>query len=144
MQDDRAARLAFHGIVVFFLGLLAGGGYAAAIMNGASDSTLADWRMAHVNGAMNGMVTWLVAASHGLIRLRPPAERLVYFLFVSTSYIDTRALYGRAITGYTGLAPEGPATNIILMLGFSYATFGVLVATPVLALGFWRRQSGRA
>src|SRR3989442_5002148 len=65
----RPETMIFHGAVVILLGLLAGFPYALVITGSLVGSERA-WRMAHLEGVLNGLVVIAVAAVWGRLGLR--------------------------------------------------------------------------
>jgi hypothetical protein len=68
MDPRRRARLVFHGAVVVMLGLLSGFP-RAFVLTGQIAGEERAWRMAHLEGLLNGMLMMLAAAVSGLLAL---------------------------------------------------------------------------
>ena len=64
----------FHGVVVIVLGLLAGIPFAFVISGDLVGSVRA-WRMAHLEGVLNGLVVMAVAAGGGVMSLSARQQR---------------------------------------------------------------------
>ena len=67
MDPRLRARLVFHGAVVVMLGLLAGFPHAFVLTGQIAGEERA-WRMAHLEGLLNGMLVLLAAAVSRLAR----------------------------------------------------------------------------
>jgi hypothetical protein len=123
MTSRGAADLALHGLLVLFLGLLCGIPFGSAIVSGWGDDAVRAWKLAPAR--QQGIVVWgaILAAWGNVIG----------------------AMIG-ALTGYRGLAPEGPLANWLVFLAFMFGMWGVLLAVPVAAAGVlaWRRDPRNA
>ncbi|WP_339676596.1 hypothetical protein [uncultured Zhongshania sp.] len=61
-QNAQQTRLAFHGIVILFLGLLSGIGFSyAAATTDVSSGAYGAWRFAHMEGILNGLLVLAIA-----------------------------------------------------------------------------------
>mgnify|MGYP003694112701 CR=1 FL=1 len=67
MEPRLRARLVFHGAVVVMLGLLAGFPHAF-VLTGQLVGEERAWRMAHLEGLLNGMLMMLAGGGRGLAR----------------------------------------------------------------------------
>lgn len=62
MKGDTQTRLALHGSIILFLGLLAGIGFSyAAAMGDQASPLYAVWKFAHLEGVLNGILVLAVA-----------------------------------------------------------------------------------
>jgi hydroxylaminobenzene mutase len=92
MSDPRAARLVFHGLVQFLLGLVLG----------ALVATMANPRMglaSHLEGVMNGTFLLALGAAWGHVRLSERAAKAAVGLLLYGSYAN---LIATAISAWTG------------------------------------------
>jgi len=64
MNPRLRSRLVFHGAIVVMLGLLAGFPHAFVLTGQIAGEERA-WRMAHLEGLLNGMLAMLAAAVSG-------------------------------------------------------------------------------
>ena len=73
MTRQAAAMLTFNGLVVLFLGLLAGAPYGAALVDGWGDEAARAWKLAHGEGVLNGLLTARLGRLHATEenRVRP-------------------------------------------------------------------------
>jgi len=140
--DSRArASLVLHGVVVIFLGLLAGFPYALVI-SGDLAGELRAWRMAHLEGVLNGLVMLGVGAGGGLLVLSRAQVRLVVGGLLAAGYGNVVASAIGATFGVRGLAPGGPPANLVVFGLFTLAIAGVFTALALVALGALRARAG--
>ncbi len=100
------------------------------------------WRMAHMEGILNGVFLWLTAALLPLLPLGLTGlKRTTYSLiivgwtFVIASTIDPLFLDSR------GLEFGGPATNLIAFFLFYVGVLIVMILTPIIA---WKALKPKA
>lgn len=138
MEERLRHRMIFHGAVVIVLGLLAGFPYALAI-TGQMEGDLRAWRMAHLEGVLNGLLVIAVAAAAARLTLTQGKQRLLAWSLVLMAYGNAVASVLGAIFGVRGLEPAGPAMNLVVYGIFMLAVVGVLVGLVLLA-----QAAGRA
>ena len=126
-----------HGVVVIVLGLLAGFPYALVIA-GDLEGELRAWRMAHLEGVLNGLVMIGVGGAGGRIALGPGAARWLHLGLLGAGYGNVVAAVIGASAGVRGLAPTGPAANLVVFALFTVAIAGVLVGLALAAVGAFR------
>ncbi len=129
MDTRLQARLVFHGAIVILLGLLLGFPFGFVILGSLPGSERA-WRMAHLEGLLNGLLVIGVAAVAPRLRLGNRQATLLFWSLVVTAYGNTVAAAMGATFGVRGLAPGGPFSNTIV-----YVLFIVAVVTVAIALG---------
>ena len=140
-MDDRArVFLVFPGVIVLLLGLVAGFPYSMAI-GGELAAEPSAWRMAHLEGILNGLVLLGVAAAGGLLTLSDLEARIVKISLLVAGYGNIVAAVAAASFGVRGLSPEGPAANFAVFVVFTAAVFGVLIGLGVVAVGAWRSRA---
>ena len=139
MSERAAAMLAFNGLIVLLLGLLAGAPYGAAIVQGWGAEAERAWKLAHMEGVQNGILVLALAAGAGWLSLGGAAERVVVWGAVLAAYGNTIGGILGAVLGYRGLAPEGPPANWAVFIAFMFGMWGLLIAVPVAAAGAWKR-----
>lgn len=137
MDSKLRARVVLHGVIVMGLGLLAGIPYASAIASGEAEPVRA-WRMAHLEGVLNGLVAIALAAAGGLLVLSPGKQRLLAFSVVGMAYGNVVGSALGAATGNRGLAPGGSLVNTVVYLLFVAAVLGIVVALALAGIGAWR------
>jgi len=145
MTRRGAATLALHGLIVLFLGLLCGMPYGAAIVGAWGDEPVRAWKLAHMEGVQNGILVLALAGAAGFFALSARSERIVVWGAILAAYGNILGAVIGALSGYRGLAPEGPLANALVFVAFMFGMWGVLIAVPLAAYGVlaWLR-SGRA
>jgi len=145
MTRRGAATLALHGLIVLFLGLLCGMPYGAAIVGGWGEEPVLAWKLAHMEGVQNGILVLALAGAAGFFALSARSERIVVWGAILAAYGNILGAVIGALSGYRGLAPEGPLANALVFVAFMFGMWGVLIAVPLAAYGVlaWLR-SGRA
>lgn len=145
MTRRGAATLTLHGLVVLLLGLLCGAPYGAAIVGTWGDEPVRAWKLAHLEGVQNGILVLALAGVSGLLLLSERQEKVVVWGAVLAAYGNVLGALLGAVSGFRGLAPEGPLANWIVFVAFMFGMWGVLIAVPVAAFGVlgWLR-SGRS
>jgi hypothetical protein len=138
MHDDARRQLAFHGSVAIFLGLMAGFPFAFVILGQMAGDVRA-WRMAHLEGVLNGMLLWAVAGFGSVLRLGESAERWLVRALVVTAYGNSIAAILGATAGERGLEPGGSLANMTVYVLFMVALAAVFGVVGVVAAGARRR-----
>jgi hypothetical protein len=139
MTQRGAATLVINGLVVLFLGLLAGAPYGAAIVEGWGAEAERAWKLAHMEGVQNGILVLALAGAAAWMSLGRAAERVVVWGAVLAAYGNTLGAVLGAVVGQRGLAPQGPPSNWLVFIAFMFGMWGVLIAVPVAAKGVWNR-----
>src|SRR5688572_29444298 len=134
------ASLVAHGVIVIVLGLLAGFPFALVITGGLQGDLRA-WRMAHMEGLLNGLMMLAVGAAGGLIVLSARQARWLWGGLVVAGYGNVIASTIGATYGVRGLALEPPVSNVVVFLLFTAAIVGVFVALYLAAAGAFRRAA---
>lgn len=151
MNDRQRALLVAHGALVFLAGLLVGFPYAffelgkivlwpfvGEIAVTIPGDTRA-WRMAHLEGILNGILLFSVAAIAPLLRLRGREPQLLVWSLVVTAWGNTVAAILGPISGGRGLEFGGGVGNNAMYFLFIAAIVGVIAATVVVLCGALRR-----
>jgi hypothetical protein len=141
MDKRRASLLAGHAAIVLLIGLVVGFPYGTAVTGGGDERA---WRMAHLEGLLNGLLMLGVAASSPLLALGPRAQSVLYWTLVVTGYGNSLAAWLAAGSGQRGLAPGGALANNLVFAGFMIAVVAVVLSLLVVAAGAFRgaRRSG--
>jgi hypothetical protein len=118
--------LIVHGGLVLMLGFLAGFGFLFYLLGaielwplpGRIDYQLPGsykaWRMSHLEGVMNGLMLWLVAAALPVFRLPgASARRVACALLVTAWTFPIASLFDAFFEHSRGLRFGGPVTNLI-------------------------------
>ena len=134
MEKKLRASLVFHGAIVILLGMLAGFPYAFVIM-GTMEGDLRAWRMAHLEGVMNGLLCLAAAGVFRRLSLTAGQQRLMTWSFIVMAYGNIVASILGAWTGHRGLELAAPAANMAVFARFTSAIIGVFVGLGLLAYG---------
>jgi hypothetical protein len=134
MEASLRARMVFHGAVVVMLGLLVGFPHAFVLTGQLAGEERA-WRMAHLEGLLNGMLVLLAAAVSGAVVLSPRQQSWLVWSLVVAAYGNVIASTIGATFGVRGLALAGPASNVAMNLLFWIAIVGVFVGVGILIAG---------
>lgn len=151
MSERLRARLVVHGALVFLAGLLAGfpfaffelGKIALWPLLGDVAVTLPGdtraWRMAHMEGILNGLLLFAVAALAPLLRLRGREPAVLAWSLVVTAWGNMLASIIGPLSGGRGLEFGGGVANSVMYLLFVAAIVGVLAAAIIVLRGAARR-----
>ncbi len=129
-----------HGAIVFILGLAAGVPFlwaldAVAAGGGAVEAeALRAWRMAHLEGTLNGMMMIAVAAAAKQLSVSDGRSSIITWGLIATGWGNILASFVSGMTGGRGLAFTGIDWNTLTFTLFSIAIVGVIAAFVVLAL----------
>jgi len=146
MDERRRALLVANGALVFMVGLIAGFPFTFVILGkivlwpfpGALEVHLPGdvraWRMAHLEGILNGLTLIGVAAVAPWLALGPRAQRVVAWLLIVTAWGNIVASVIGPVFGGRGLA-----ANSVMYLLFVAAVVAVLVAMALVFVGALRR-----
>ncbi len=135
MNVARRRRLAFHAVVVVTFGLFAGFPWAEVITSGSTSDAARAWRMAHLEGLLNGLLMLAVAGCGGLLKLSDRAAGWLVGSLVLAGYGNVIASIVGALSGERGLAPGGSGANWFVFLLFMAAVLAVFVAMGMTAWG---------
>lgn len=141
LDARRASRLVLHGALVTLAGLLAGFPYAMVVTGDLAGEERA-WRMAHLEGVLNGLLMLAAAAVGGRLALGAGEQRALFVGLVVAGWGNVVAAALAAIYGVRGLEPAGPLANLAVFALFTAAVVGVLVAVALVAIGAARAARG--
>ena len=137
-----------HGALVFLVGMLAGFPFAwvtvAAIDPSQAAGVAGDirgWRMAHMEGVLNGVLLIAVAACLPRLKLGLPAQKTIAYGLIVTAWGNMIASVISPLTGGRGLAFTGLDWNSLTFTLFVIAIVTVVISMALVFLGAWR---GRA
>ena len=146
MDRSLRSRLVVHGALVFLVGLAAGFPFAFEILQRFElwplpwsfsfdpPGDLRAWRMAHMEGILNGLVLFGVSGIGEHVALSRSAQRWTYGGLVVAAWGNTVASTLSPIFAARGLA-FGGFWNSLSYLLFVVAIFGVMIALVLLAKG---------
>ena len=140
MDARLQARMVFHGAVVILLGLAAGFPFAFVVLGGMPGSERA-WRMAHMEGLLNGLLVLAVAAVAPRLRLGTGQAAVLAWSLIVTAYANVVAAALGAALEVRGLEPGGSAANTLVYLLFMIAVVAVVVGLSLVAAA--SRRGGR-
>lgn len=134
MNGRLRARMVFHGAVVVMLGLLAGFPHAFVLTGQLAGEERA-WRMAHLEGLLNGFVVLIAAAVADGLALSPRQYGWLVWSLVAAAYGNVVASVLGATFGVRGLALAPPVANIVMNLLFWVAIGGILAGVGLMIVG---------
>lgn len=150
--DAARRRLLGHGALLLFAGGLIGFGFLFFLVGdirlwpipGQIDVQLPGseraWRMAHLEGIINGFALWIAAAVLPLLRISDVAfNRVANGLIVVGWSFVIGSLIG-LIPDSRGLAFDAPLTNRLGFLVFYPGVAAFMIMTPYIA---WKALTGR-
>ena len=150
MRSRLQSLLVAHGALVFLVGLVAGFPFAFLILGrvelwpipGHVDVTMPGdvrgWRMAHLEGILNGVTLMAVAGVLPRLSLWVRSLRIITWTLIVTAWGNQIASVIGPIFGGRGLAFGGGAANSLMFLLFTTAVVTVIVAMALVARGAFR------
>jgi hypothetical protein len=159
MSDRQALVLIANGALVFLAGMLAGFPFAFMLIGkialwpipGSIDWTppgdVRGWRMAHLEGVMNGLTLIAVAAVGPRLALGPRTARVLTWSLLVMAWGNQIASTMGPIFRGRGLEFGGGIANSAMYLLFVAAIFGVLIGMWLVfrgALAALRASSSRS
>jgi len=153
MSDRLRSLMVGHGALVFLVGMAAGFPFAFVILGkvvlwpfpGALDWTgpgdVRAWRMAHLEGILNGLTLIGVAAVGSQLALGERAQAIVAWALVVTAWGNMIASLIGPLSGGRGLEFGHGAANSLMYLLFVVAVAAVVVAMALVCRGAFRAAS---
>jgi len=142
LSPSVARSLVAHGLVVMLLGMLTGFPYALVVTGSMAGAERA-WRMAHLEGVLNGLMLVAIGAAGDSLALSARQARWLGWALVVTAYGNWVGATLGAAAGERGLAPEGPLANFAVYLLFMAAVVAVLFGLSLAAYGAFRRSGAQ-
>ena len=142
MNHRLRSLLVVHGALIFLLGMAAGFPFAMLLL--AGDGTppvpgdVRGWRMAHLEGVLNGITLIAVAGVGRDMVLSRRTQLVVFWSLLLTGWGNMIASIIGPIFGSRGLTFGGGIANNLMYLLFMAAVFAVIVAMVVAVRGAWR------
>jgi hypothetical protein len=128
----------YHGGIVFLLGLALGLPFGLVLL-GSMDGSERAWRMAHLEGVLNGLLVIGVAAIGPALGLSAGRAATVAWCMIVTAYGNVVASALGAAYGVRGLSPGGPLANTAVYALFMVAVVTVGVGTALVTVAARRR-----
>lgn len=147
MDEHLRSRLIAHGALVFLVGLLAGFPFAffelgklalwpiPAEVPISLPGDVRGWRMAHLEGILNGLTLFAVAALWSHLRLRQGEQRLLTWSLLVTAWGNAIASMIGPVSGGRGLEFGGGVANSLMYLLFVAAVVAILAAMSLVFVG---------
>ncbi|MCP5065570.1 MAG: hypothetical protein GY946_03310 [bacterium] len=145
-EQDRRTLVA-HGALIFLVGLMAGFPFAFEILGRAElwpipggidfdpPGDLRGWKMAHLEGILNGMLLFAVAAVAPLLTLGSRGAAWVTKGLLVCAWGNIIASWIGPLSGTRGLAFSGVSWNSLVYLLFVAAIVGVVGAMVAIYAG---------
>jgi hypothetical protein len=149
MRSRLQSLLVAHGALVFLAGMLAGFPFALIVLHGmevsppgstdvAPPGDVRGWRMAHLEGILNGILLIAVAAVLPRLSLSARAQSILGWCLIVTAWGNMIASLVGPLFGGRGLALGGGIANDVMFVLFTVAVVTVLVAMALVARGALR------
>ena len=147
MTERQQFLLVAHGGIVFLLGMAAGFPFAFEILGrvelwpipGSLELQMPGdyrgWRMAHLEGVLNGLLLVAVGSFGSKLRLSPRAAAWVAGGLLVTAWGNIVASWIAPLTGTRGLSFSGLSWNSAVFLLFMAAIAGVIIAMLLVIRG---------
>lgn len=155
MSERLQSTMIAHGALVFLVGMVAGFPYAFVLIQKIALAPLPSvdwvppgdvrgWRMAHLEGILNGLTLIAVAAAGRRLRLTARAQAWIGWGLVVTAWANTLASVIGPLFGGRGLELGGGIANDLMYVLFVLAVVTVMVAMALVARGaFAARDEAR-
>lgn len=147
MSERLRALMVAHGALVFLVGMVAGFGFALVLVPELSQQPapipgdVRGWRMAHLEGVLNGLTLIGVAAVGNHLHLGARGQQIVAWGLILTAWGNMIASVIGPLFGGRGLTFGGGLANSIMYLLFIAAVVTVLVAMWLVVVGAFRAAS---
>lgn len=143
-KTDTQTRLALHGCIVLLIGLLAGIGfsYAAATTDIASD-LYKNWKFAHLEGVINGIMVLAVAGVWHKVDCQCPILAIGKWTLLVGAYCNAIGPWITALfIGHRVIEPH-TALEALVVYGFYIPGTLPLVSFAIFVMSFWRVSRGQ-
>jgi len=143
-MNERLQRVMIaNGALVFLVGMAAGFPFGFAILAEAAPDAggwtppgdVRGWKMAHLEGVLNGLTLIAVAAAGDKLRLSPRLQSLVAWGLIITSWGNMSASIIGPIFGGRGLEFGGGVSNSFMFVLFMAAVVTVIAAMATVFKG---------
>ena len=151
MNERIRSLLVAHGALLFLAGMVAGFPFAFHILGrvelwpipGSLDVQIPGdyrgWRMAHLEGILNGLLLIGVGAAGALLRLGERAARWAAWALIVCGWGNVIASFIGPLAGVRGLSFAGFSLNSLVFLLFMIAIFAIFIAMWLVFRGAWAR-----
>jgi hypothetical protein len=147
MDKRTQGLLIANGALVLLAGFAAGFPYGTAVTasldpsaGAASAEAVRAWRMAHLEGVLNGLLMLAAAAAAAHLMLSAVAQRVVLWGLIVAGWTNVVASSISAMTGGRGLAPTGLDWSTLNFALFMAGIVGAVAAMIALALAGFRQR----
>ena len=147
MTRTRAAWLVFNAAIVILVACMLGVPYGEAAKAGAGlpnmnvPGTEAQWRLAHMEGLVNGILILAVGGAATLLTMSRKAETATFWGLLATAWGNLLGALFAALGGDRILGFGVGDSNPLAMFCFSVAAAGAVVALTALAVTAFRTAS---
>jgi hypothetical protein len=150
MRSRLQSVLVAHGALVFLVGMVAGFPFALLVQHGLETSPpgtsplppvpgdVRGWRMAHLEGILNGVLLIAVGAVLPRLSLSARAQTVLAWSLLVTAWGNMVASVIGPLFGGRGLALGGGIANDLMFVLFTVAVVTVIVAMALVARGAFR------
>ncbi len=147
MSERQQSILVAHGALIFLLGMAAGFPFAFEILGRVElwpipgsvqvdmPGDIRGWRMAHLEGVLNGLLMIGVASVGARLRLSERAAAWATWGLLATGWGNIVASWIGPLTETRGLSFTGWSWNTLVFLLFMAAIAGVLIAMVLVVRG---------
>lgn len=134
MVDAYVRKMVFHGAAVIWLGLMAGFPFGFVVMGRMAGEPRA-WHMAHMEGILNGLLTFAAAALLKHLSIDERRLPLYAWSFIVAAWTNIVASIIAAIVHQRGLELALPASNLVVFAIFVVGVLAVLVGLYLMMRG---------
>jgi hypothetical protein len=134
MIDAYVRKLFYHGAAVIWVGLIVGFPFGLVVMDRIPGDARA-WHMAHLEGVLNGLLTFGAASALKHLSLDERYVSLYASCFIVAAWGNVLGSIVAAIVRQRGLELAPPMTNIMVFTMFAVAIAAVLVGLFLLMRG---------
>ncbi|WP_339831109.1 hypothetical protein [uncultured Parvibaculum sp.] len=148
MTKNMQMTLVAHGALVFLAGMLAGFPFASVLVASLDPAAttmwpgdVRAWKMAHMEGALNGMLMIAVAAAMAHAAMGAGMQKIIVWGLIVTGWGNIVASVVSAMTGGRGLGFTGLDWNSLTFTLFMLAIIGVVAAMMAVAVAAFRNRN---
>lgn len=140
MNRNMQMLLVGNGALVFLAGMLTGFPYASVLVTSVDPGAVTiwpgdvrAWRMAHMEGALNGMLMIAAGAAMAQAAMTARVQAIIVWGLIVTGWGNIIASVVSAMTGGRGLGFTGADWNSVTFTLFMAAILGVVAAMIAVA-----------